>query len=104
MAASLVASTFVFLALFGLRITGNLESLELAAYDWHIRMRPASPPSSHRVVIVTVTEEDIRNVGQWPLSDAILANTLERLAANGARGIGLDIYRDFSVPPGKTHC
>ncbi len=100
MAASLVASTFVFLALFGLRITGNLESLELAAYDWHIRMRPASPPSSHRVVIVTVTEEDIRNVGQWPLSDAILANTLERLAANGARGIGLDIYRDFSVPPG----
>jgi len=100
MAASLVASIFVFVALFGLRITGNLESLELANYDWHIRMRPASTPASSRIVIVTVTEEDIRNLGQWPPSDVVLVHTLEQLVENGARGIGLDIYRDVPVPPG----
>ncbi len=100
LAASLVASVLVFVAISAIRISGNLESLELAVYDWHIRMRPAASGPPSRIAIVTVDEQDIRNVGQWPLSDAVLAHTLDQLAENGARAIALDIYRDMSIPPG----
>lgn len=100
MAASLVAGTLVFLVLFGFRTTGSLQILELAVYDWQIRIRPVPQLAEPRVVVVTVTEEDIRKLGEWPLSDALLATTLEKLIEEGARGIGLDIYRDYPVPPG----
>src|SRR5437868_3748812 len=36
-----VAGGLVFAVLIGLRSLGALEGLELAAYDWHIRLRPA---------------------------------------------------------------
>ena len=98
--ASLMASVLVFLAVIGLRVTGNLEYLELAAYDWHVRVRPATSGAASRILIVTITEQDIQKLGQWPLSDAILAHTLEKIARYGPRAIGLDIYRDVVVPPG----
>lgn len=79
---------------------GAVESLELAAYDWYIRLRPADPRASTRVVLVTVTEQDIQDLGNWPLPDGVLARALERLAEYGPRAIGLDIYRDVPVPPG----
>lgn len=99
--ASLLVSALVFLGVLGLRISGNLESLELAAYDWHIRMRPTPPKSSPRVVLLTITENDIRQQGTWPLPDATLARVLETLTQYEPRAIGLDIYRDVPVPPGR---
>ncbi len=98
--ATLLASVLVFLALLGLRVTGNLEYLELAAYDWQIRVRPPTAGVAPRVVIVKVTEEDINRLGQWPLSDAILARVLERLVLYEPRAVAVDIYRDVPVPPG----
>lgn len=100
LAAGLVASVLVFLAILAMRIGGALEPMELAVYDWHIRMRPAGTELPSRIVIVTVDEQDIRNLGQWPLSDVLIAHTLDLLARNGARAIALDIYRDMSIPPG----
>jgi len=99
--ATLLASVLVFLALLGLRVTGNLEYLELAAYDWQIRMRPTPAKPSPRVVLLTITENDIRQQGSWPLPDAMLARVLETLTQYEPRAIGLDIYRDVPVPPGR---
>src|SRR5688572_7196343 len=98
--AALLASALVWAAIAGLRAAGALEWLELAAYDWHIRLRPALPADKAPVVLVTVTEQDIQALGTWPVPDGVLARALETIAAAGPRAIALDIYRDIPVPPG----
>ena len=90
----------MFAVLFGLRSIGALEGLELAAYDWHLRLRPGTPAQKPPVVLVTITDRDIAELGTWPVPDEVLAKALEALARAGARAIGLDIYRDVPVPPG----
>jgi len=98
--ATLAVSALVFAGVFGLRLAGALEKLELAAYDWHILLRPASSGPPPPVSLVTVTEPDIQKLGTWPLPDAVLAELLETLTRAGARAVGIDIYRDVPVPPG----
>ena len=95
----LVISMLVFLGLLGLRLTGSFETFELAVYDWYLRLRP-DVPADARIVLITVTENDIRQQGTWPLPDATIARALDILAASRPRAIGLDIYRDIPVPPG----
>ena len=101
LAASIMASALVFLCIMGLRRAGSLESLELAAYDWYIRLRPDVSVSDSRIVLIAITERDIHNQGRWPLADATLAQVLEMLTQYRPRAIGLDIYRDIVVPPGR---
>ncbi|PYM32116.1 MAG: adenylate/guanylate cyclase domain-containing protein, partial [Candidatus Rokuibacteriota bacterium] len=84
----------------GLRSVGVLESVELAAYDWYIRLRPFDPGPDRRILLVTVTESDLQAQSGWPLSDRVVAQMLEILARSRPRAIGLDIYRDVPVPPG----
>jgi adenylate cyclase len=90
----------VWLGIMGLRSTGNLEFLELVAYDWHIRLRPETSTAAARMALIGITERDIRAQGRWPLPDATLAQVLATLAQYQPRAIGLDIYRDVQVPPG----
>jgi adenylate cyclase len=99
--AGLSISSLVFLSIVGLRSSGSLESLELTAYDWYIRLRPETSLSNSRIVLITITERDIHNQQRWPLTDATLAEALEILTQYQPRVIGLDIYRDISVPPGR---
>jgi len=101
LAASLVASTLIFLCFIGLRSAGSLESLELTAYDWYIRLRPGTAGSDSRIVLISITERDIRNQGRWPIADGTLAQALEMLTLYQPRAIGMDIYRDIVVPPGR---
>ena len=95
----LVISMLVFVGLLGLRLAGSFEALELSVYDWYLRLRPEAPADA-RIVLITVTENDIRQQGTWPLPDATIARALDILAASRPRAIGLDIYRDIPVPPG----
>ncbi len=101
LAATGLIVLLVGLSVLGLRSIGVLESLELAAYDWYIRLRPADPPPDSRILLVTATERDIHEHGGWPLSDTVLARALDRLASYKVRAFGLDIYRDVPVPPGS---
>jgi adenylate cyclase len=98
--SSLCMSLVVWFGIMVLRNTGHLEALELAAYDWYIRLRPQHPVPESRIVLVGITESDIHAQG-WPLSDATLAQLLAQLAAYKPRAIGVDIYRDVTVPPGQ---
>ena len=100
-AAAVFISGLVVLIIIGLRNAGRFESLELAAYDWFIRLRPISSASESRVVVIEITEEDIRKHDQWPLTDATLAQALATLVKYEPRSIGLDVFRDISVPPGR---
>ena len=83
------------------RSAGMFEVLELAAYDWTIRLHPVVTHPDPRIVLITVTEEDIRDQGRWPLSDETVAQVLDILTRYEPRAIGLDLYRDIEVPPGR---
>jgi adenylate cyclase len=98
--AVLIISMLVVLAVLGLRSAGHLESMELSAYDWFARLLPEDPAPDSRIVLIGVTENDIRRQQRWPLTDATLAQALDALLRHRPRVIGIDIYRDFQVPPG----
>jgi len=97
----LLISGAVFFLLLGIRSTGYLENLEFIAYDWYIRMQPDVPLSPAPIVIISVTEDDIRRLERWPISDQTMAKALYALIRDGALVVGLDIYRDIKVPPGS---
>lgn len=99
--SSLCISLLVGLSLLGLRNLGYLESPELGAYDQYIRSRPALAAPNARIVLLGVTEDDISTLGRWPIPDAMMAQILTTLMQDEPRAIGLDIYRDVEVPPGR---
>lgn len=101
MVVAVLLGACVSLGVLAARGIGILEFLELAAYDWGLRLRTEATGSDSRIVFVGVTEEDIRNQGRWPLTDATLARALKVLTEARPRAIGLDIYRDIEVPPGR---
>lgn len=82
-----------------IRLLGWLQPLELAALDNSFRLRPLEPKDT-RIVIVSVEESDITRLKQWPVSDAILAQVLNKIKQQKPRAIGLDLYRNFPVEPG----
>jgi adenylate cyclase len=94
-----LGSALAFLILISLRQAGYLQSLELSAYDAFIRLQPSSGQNIP-IVLIGVTETDIQELRQWPLSDAMLAEVLDTLIGYEPRAIGLDIYRDIPVSPG----
>ncbi|MEC4894347.1 MAG: adenylate/guanylate cyclase domain-containing protein [Oscillatoria sp. PMC 1051.18] len=86
--------------LLGVRQFGWLQPLELAAYDRLMRSQSSLPPDS-RLLVVAITEADLREQGQWPLSDRTLAQLLAELQKYQPKVIGLDLYRDIPQPPGN---
>ncbi len=82
------------------RITGSLQFLELAALDRFLRLRPPESVDT-RVLIVGITEKDIQSIGRYPVPDKELALVLKKLQAAKPSVIGLDIFRDLPIEPGK---
>lgn len=89
-------STLVFA---GLQYLGRLQNLELHVYDQLLLMRPETAIDD-RITVIGETEADLSRYGH-PLPDQVLADALQRLEQRGAKVIGVDIYRDIDVPPGK---
>ena len=79
------------------RYLGYLEQWELNSYNDFMNLRPAEKPDD-RIVIVTVGDEDIEKLNQYPISDDNFAKLLEKLEQYQPIAIGLDIARD--VPNG----
>lgn len=82
------------------RLSGALQTLEWGAFDRFMCYRPLEPVD-RRVVVVGVTEEDIRNVG-YPVPDGELAQLITKLNSYKPRAIGVDIFRDLPVQPGEA--
>ncbi|WP_293450703.1 CHASE2 domain-containing protein [Phenylobacterium sp.] len=64
--------------------------LRQSLYDVYQRVLPAPEPS-HRVHVVVVDAESLREVGGWPWSRFYLARLIEQIADRGAVAIGLDM-------------
>jgi CHASE2 domain-containing sensor protein len=97
---ALLASMAVTALVIGVRYLGILQLLELQAFDHLLRLRPNEPPEP-RLVMVTVTENDLQLPQQQErkgsLSDLALNQLLQKLEHYQPRVIGLDIYRDFAA-------
>jgi len=95
---SLVATACVL----GIRYLGGLQPWELQAFDQLLQLRPPEPPDQ-RLLIVTITEDDLhlpeQAQRQGSLSDLALAKLLDKLTPMKPRVIGLDVYRDFPFSP-----
>jgi adenylate cyclase len=82
-----------------MRVLGLFQMIDWAAFDQFFQLRPSEPPDS-RIVVVTIDEDTIRKVGQWPIPDAVLAKMLDKIRQQKPLAIGLDLYRDLPVQPG----
>ncbi|MUG97795.1 CHASE2 domain-containing protein [Scytonema sp. UIC 10036] len=92
---SLVATGLVM----AVRFLGGLQPVELWAFDQLMRLQ-SDRGIDERLLVVKVTEQDIRQQRQYPLSDRVILQAIEKLQVHQPRAIGLDIYRDFPVEPG----
>ena len=82
-----------------LRCTGLLQQMEWNTFDRFIQNRPSTGIDS-RVVIITIDEADLQQIGQYPIPDRVLAEAINKLKSYNPRNIGLDLYRDLPVKPG----
>ncbi|MGK7953684.1 MAG: CHASE2 domain-containing protein [Crocosphaera sp.] len=85
-----------------MRLMGGFEQWELLTFDFLLRLRP-SESTDERIVIIGITEEDIKKAGTYPLSDQQLAELIKNLQQYEPRAIGLDIVRDIPVEPGHQN-
>ncbi|MFG6106969.1 CHASE2 domain-containing protein [Leptothoe sp. EHU-05/26/07-4] len=97
--AALLTTPIVAGVVIAIRFTGALQLLEWAIYDQYFQLRPVDP-IDERILLVTIEESDISRLGQWPLSDATLAQLIQNLRQHQPAVIGLDLYRDLPVEPG----
>jgi diguanylate cyclase (GGDEF)-like protein len=79
--------------------TGILQTADWAMLDCFFQWRPGAT-GDPRILVVTISDEDINQLGDWPISDQILADALTKLSLHQPRMIGLDLYRDLPVEPG----
>ncbi|MEM8807983.1 MAG: EAL domain-containing protein [Cyanobacteria bacterium P01_G01_bin.38] len=79
-----------------LRLSGGLQSLELASFDMFVRLQPDRGPDP-ALLVVGITEADIQAVEEWPLSDQTVADILAKLQSYQPKAIGLDLHRSVPV-------
>lgn len=95
--ASLAVTAVVLLV----RQLGMLQSLELKAYDRMVRLRPDEGIDA-RLLVVAITEADLRSLGRIRPSDRVVAQVLANLERHQPRVIGLDLYREIPQEPGNA--
>lgn len=96
-----VANLAVIGLLLGVRQLGWLQPLELAAFDLMVRLRPNEDPDP-RLLVVEITERDIKLLQQYPISDRILAKALGELERHQPIAIGVDLARNVPMEPGHA--
>ncbi len=78
---------------------GTWQLLEWASIDRFFSLRYPEAVDS-RIAIVTIDEADIDYIGQWPMPDRVMAQSIAKISAQKPKAIGVDIYRDLPLEPG----
>lgn len=84
---------------FTAKSSGWLQAGEWAFFDLFFQLRPQEP-RDERIVIVGFSEDDIKRLGRYPVSDENLAKVLTKINQQNPTVIGLDIFRDVPVKKG----
>jgi len=87
--------------LLGVRHLGGLQPLELNAFDLMVQLRP-DPGYDPRLLVVTITEQDINTIEKWPISDRTLAKAIAEIARLEPTAIGIDMIRNIPYEPGNA--
>ncbi|NEP02090.1 MAG: CHASE2 domain-containing protein [Symploca sp. SIO2E9] len=82
------------------RFTTVLQVHEWMAFDYFLQQRP-SEAVDQRIVIVGINEDDLKNMGGFPVPDKYLAKMLNILNEYQPRVIGLDLFKDLQDSPGR---
>ncbi|WP_121968656.1 CHASE2 domain-containing protein [Leptolyngbya sp. BC1307] len=93
--ATVTTSAFIL----GLRHIGAFVPAELAVYDALVNSRADLGPDN-RLLIVEVTEADLRSLALPTPSDQSVATAIENLQQHQPASIGLDLPRDLPQAPG----
>ncbi|NJN23770.1 MAG: CHASE2 domain-containing protein [Acaryochloridaceae cyanobacterium RL_2_7] len=83
-----------------LQATGSLQGFDLRLLDRFFLMRGEAPRDSH-VVLVTLDEDDLSYLNEWPISDQNLSQLIQKISAENPAVIGLDLFRNLKVEPGS---
>jgi adenylate cyclase len=86
---------------FALRLTGAMQGVEWLVLDRFFQFKPTAAVDQ-RITIVEINESDLQKIGQYPMSDRVLARSLTQLQQYKPRLIGLDLYRDLAIAPGQA--
>lgn len=97
----LITSLLVTGSLLAIRQMEILQPLELIEFDRATQLKPEMKPDP-KILVVGITEADIRSQKQWPLSDQTVAKLIATLQTYQPKVIGLDLYREMPYPPGHT--
>lgn len=96
----LLITPAVAIAVIGLSGVGVLQWLEWATLDQVLRLRPEAAKSQY-ITLVTIDETDLDFARQLPISDYLLAQMIYNLSVYDPKAIGLTLYRDLPVEPGR---
>jgi signal transduction histidine kinase len=84
--------TLMSVVLLALSSTRSLSRLDQALYD--ITLKLLSPPVSDRVMLITIDEPSLAELGPWPWPASRHAEIIERLVAAKPAAIGYDVLLD----------
>jgi len=89
--ALLSTSLFLFLQMLDPVIVR--EIIESKTYDLrlHLRDRLHPPPPRDDILIVSVDEKSISDIGRWPWSREVIARLIDRISEGGPKAIAVDI-------------
>lgn len=79
---------------------GVFEGVEIGVADHFARVKSLDKKIDERILVVTIGEEDLTAMGQWPMSDRTMASLVREISQYEPAAIGLDIYRNFFIEPG----
>lgn len=89
----LVAAILMTGGTWAVRYWDGLQALELKVYDRFVRVQSDLEPDP-RILIVGITEVDLRRLQRSTLSDKDLAQVLRLIQQEQPAVVGLDLYRD----------
>ena len=80
-------------------VLGAFQLPEGWVRDAFFRLRSPELPDE-KIVVVTIDEADLAQVGDWPLPDGVIADLILKLRQCQPKVIGLDIFRNLPEEPG----
>jgi CHASE2 domain-containing sensor protein len=83
------------------RLSGSLQLLEWIALDSLLRLRPVES-KDERVVMIAITEQDLQEIGNYPIPDRDLVHLIQRLQRHKPAAIALNILRELPSQPSTT--
>ena len=97
----LSVAPIVTLSIVGIQAIGGFNLPEWEVRDTFFRVRSQQNPNEQsEIIVVTIDEQDLQQVGDWPIPDSVLAQLITKIRNQKPTAIGMDLYRDLPVGKG----